>query len=101
MNLHIDKFISVGDLRDLEIQVSKGEISYSRMVEIINERALEWRKIPCYHNNITFIEEIPTDGKVRQPSKHYVICSDCKRELYTSLMTKEIREIPLYPNFNN
>ena len=34
-----NKFITIAELRDLEKQVTLGEISYSRMVEIINEKA--------------------------------------------------------------
>jgi hypothetical protein len=34
----MEKLLRVADMRDLEKQVSKGEISYSRMVEIINEK---------------------------------------------------------------
>jgi len=33
------KFIITAELRDLEKQVSLGEISYSRMIEILNEKA--------------------------------------------------------------
>ncbi len=35
----MSKFLIVAELRDLEEQVSKGEITYSRMVEILNEKA--------------------------------------------------------------
>lgn len=34
----MEKLLRVADMRDLEKQVAKGEISYSRMVEIINEK---------------------------------------------------------------
>ncbi len=40
----MEKFIIAAHLRDLESQVSKGDISYSRMVEILNEEALEYAK---------------------------------------------------------
>ena len=36
------RFIITAELRDLEKQVSLGEISYSRMVEILNEKADEY-----------------------------------------------------------
>lgn len=36
------KFIKLSELRALEQKVTKGEISYSRMVEIINEMAFEF-----------------------------------------------------------
>ena len=35
----MEKFITVSEMRELEKQVSLGEISYSRMVEILNEKA--------------------------------------------------------------
>ena len=37
----MEKVFKVADIRDLEQKVSLGEISYSRMVEIMNERAYE------------------------------------------------------------
>ncbi len=36
------KFIITAELRDLEKQVSLGEISYSRMIELLNEKADKW-----------------------------------------------------------
>ena len=38
------KPIKTALLRDLEIQLSKEEISYSRMVEILNEKAVEYAR---------------------------------------------------------
>ena len=35
----MNKIFKVADIRKLEQQVSKGDISYSRMVEIMNEMA--------------------------------------------------------------
>lgn len=40
----MSKPITVSLLRDLEKQVSNEEISYSRMVEILNEKAKEYAK---------------------------------------------------------
>jgi hypothetical protein len=34
----MEKLLRVADMRDLEKKVTKGEISYSRMIEIINEK---------------------------------------------------------------
>lgn len=34
----MEKLLRIADMRDLESQVSKEQISYSRMVEIINEK---------------------------------------------------------------
>jgi hypothetical protein len=36
------KFLIVGEMRKLEKQVNLSEISYSRMIEIINEKAEEY-----------------------------------------------------------
>lgn len=38
------KFIITAELRAIEKQVALGEISYSRMVEILNEKAEKWHK---------------------------------------------------------
>lgn len=35
------KILKVSDMRDLEAQVIKGEITYSRMLELIEEKVLE------------------------------------------------------------
>lgn len=48
------KLFKVADIRSLEWQVARGEISYSRMVEIINEKASEVSKdfiLWAYENN--------------------------------------------------
>lgn len=42
----MEKIFTVALLRDLEKQVQKGEISYSRMVEILNERASVLLPVP-------------------------------------------------------
>jgi hypothetical protein len=39
----IRKFIIVAELRDLDTQVSEGEITYSRMVEILCDKAEVYR----------------------------------------------------------
>lgn len=38
------KFIITAELRNLEKQVSLGEISYSRMIELLNEKANKWHE---------------------------------------------------------
>ncbi len=40
------KFITTAEMRDLEQQVTKGEISYSRMMELINEKAEKFFNTP-------------------------------------------------------
>ena len=41
---YMEKFIITAELRDLEKQVSLGEISYSRMIELLNEKADRWHE---------------------------------------------------------
>lgn len=53
-----DKFLITANLRALEIQVSKGEISYGKMIEIINEKAKDFYK--------------------KQPIEINGTCKDCK-----------------------
>lgn len=43
------KYIITAELRKLEWQVNKGEISYSRMIEILCEKADNYAKL--YHEN--------------------------------------------------
>lgn len=43
------KYIITAELRKLEWQVNKGEISYSRMIEILCEKADEYAEL--YHKN--------------------------------------------------
>ena len=41
----MERFIKLADIRKLNKQVSLGEISSSRMIEIINEKANEYAKM--------------------------------------------------------
>ena len=36
------KFITVAEMRDLDQQLALEKISYSRMIEILNEKAEKW-----------------------------------------------------------
>ena len=47
--------ITVALLRDLESQVSKGEISYSRMVEVLNSRL---QSVKPENNGLASVEQI-------------------------------------------
>ena len=38
------KFITVAEMRDLDQQLALEKISYSRMIEILNEKAEKWAK---------------------------------------------------------
>ena len=53
----MDKFLKTAELRDLENQVSKEKISYSRMIELINLKAQKYynenyKLIPLNENKI-------------------------------------------------
>lgn len=48
-----NKFFRTAEMRDLEIQLRKEEISYSRMIEIINEKAVGF-----YRTSITNPENL-------------------------------------------
>jgi len=48
--MKMDKFLKTAELRDLENQVSKEKISYSRMIEIINFKAQKY-----YNENFKLI----------------------------------------------
>jgi hypothetical protein len=49
----MEKLLRVAEMRDLDQQVAKGEISYSRMVEIINEKSNErFTEILRQRNNL-------------------------------------------------
>lgn len=55
------KFIITSEMRDLEAQVARGEISYSRMIELINEKADKWHedKVKKISSN-TFVSRCKT-----------------------------------------
>lgn len=55
------KFIITAELRDLESQVAREEISYNRMIEILNEKAAE------YATNL--ITSLPVDGVLNNEYK--------------------------------
>jgi hypothetical protein len=38
------KFIKIAEMRDLDQQLAQEEISYSKLVEILNEKAEKWAK---------------------------------------------------------
>jgi len=50
------KVLTVSALRKLEYQVTKGEISYSRMVEVINEMGVQTQKQELENEPVEFLE---------------------------------------------
>src|SRR5574343_64136 len=99
----MSNFIKLGELRDLEEQVTKGQITYSKMVEMINMLAALHYKgtTSCDHMVITIVTETPTDGTKFQEPKKWVECSKCKQHLPISLILKEERTTSLYPDCDN
>lgn len=72
------KFLITAELRALEKQVSKGEISYGKMIEILNEKAEE------YHLNKqnsligTFTVSYRTEFSHKCDDEHYYKCPNYK-----------------------
>lgn len=49
----------------------------------------------CPHENICLVTQTPTDGKVIQPDKFFVECSDCKEILPIRTVTQRSEKVPL------
>lgn len=54
------KFIITAEMRDLERQVAREEISYSRMVELLNEKADRWHEQKVNELNKSFVRRCKT-----------------------------------------
>ena len=54
------KFIIVADMRDLEKQLGREEISYSRMCEMLNEKAEKWHQDLLKEKVNLLCEEVKT-----------------------------------------
>jgi hypothetical protein len=88
MNNEIEKNtkpFKVAFLRDLEKQVSIGEISYSRMVEILNEKADEYAQSLLAEENESVMKEcehyyVPFGGGEHCQTGLY-ICSKCNHKI--------------------
>ena len=77
ITIMIMKMITVAFARDLLKQVDKGEISFSRMVEIINEEALTKNEFKLYSESLTFnevgnIENIKTATLFLKPTSKFI-----------------------------
>ena len=73
----MEKFIKLAYIRKLNKQVSLGEISSSRMIEIINEKASEYAKM--YFENFK-IEKAELTTEITADAKHVlpaVLICDC------------------------
>ena len=63
----MEKVFKVADIRDLEQKVALGEMSYSRMVEVLNEMAEE------YYSKVKKLNE-PAVSVVREPLASGAVC---------------------------
>jgi hypothetical protein len=75
----MEKLFRTAELRDLEQQVTKGEISYSRMVEILNEKH--------------FIKLVELRQELSSPSVNKVSKEQTKYEFEKSKLTKALDEL--------
>jgi len=73
------KFLIVAEMRALEKQVNLGEISYSLMIEIINEKAEEYAtlKLQEYKNEQIKLSLLKTDTIKELDAK----CKDQAKEI--------------------
>lgn len=91
--------ITVAYVRALEAMLAKEEITYSRMVEMLNEKAGEIdanNPELCHHLSIVVVTETPTNGVVQQMKKTYVQCEDCNKVLPIQRITKKDINVPLH-----
>jgi len=59
-------------MRDLEKQVSLEEISYSRMIELLNEKADKW-----HESKVNELNKADVIGSL-QPAQEQVPCNNCQ-----------------------
>ena len=92
------KPFTVAITRDILDQYFREEISYSKMVELLNARVYEYTSIKnkCPHLNIEYITIQPTDGKFFQQESSYCKCSDCNEHLPIQSFTTKTIKVPLY-----
>lgn len=70
----MEKVFKVADIRDLEQKVALGEMSYSRMVEVLNEKAEEhYSKVKKLNEPVVSNNEVSVETE-----KHK--CINCGKE---------------------
>lgn len=71
----IRKFIITAEMRDLEYQVSKGEISYSKMIELLCDKAEEYfqEKALYLKNSMVFEKAIVVSERDHSDNEYFVI----------------------------
>jgi hypothetical protein len=67
----MEKLLRVAEMRDLEKKVAKGEITYSRMVEIINEKHFMALVNLRYELKPKTIKKRLPDPRGENPPKHH------------------------------
>ena len=76
----MEKVFKVADIRDLEQKVALGEMSYSRMVEVLNEKTEE------YYSKVKKLNEPAVSKSLKCECKH---SGSCRYETVI-LETKEL-----------
>jgi len=95
------KPFTVSITRDILDQYDRSEISYSRMVGLLNERVISYlstqrRKVHCLHTHIEYVTIHPTDGKMCQADATFFRCADCKEHLPIVSISETTINVPLY-----
>ena len=92
------KPFTVAITRDILDQYFREEISYSKMIELLNIRVHEYilSKTKCPHLNIEHITIKPTEGNTIQQEKTFFKCADCNEYLPIESFTVRIFEAPIY-----
>jgi hypothetical protein len=95
------KPFTVSITRDILDQHFRDEISYTKMVELLNERVLIYlkqnRNYGCLHSEIEYITIHPTDGNMCQQDATYFRCAICGEHLPIVSFTEKTINVPLYP----
>ena len=82
----MEKVFKVADIRDLEQKVALGEMSYSRMVEVLNEKTEEYYSKVKKLNEpaVSVVHEPVTSGAV---CPHFNACQNGGKNEYCDLQT--------------
>lgn len=76
------KLLLVHEMRALEKQVNLGEISYSRMIEIINEKAEEYANLTIQITTLKLQEKHKDSAEIVDLLKSYCIkCEEQAKEI--------------------
>lgn len=84
----MEKFIKLADIRKLNKQVSLGDISSSRMIEIINEKANEYAKIHIENFKIEQAKKLLEIFVEREDIEHIKILVENKNAFIETLENK-------------